>query len=164
MIGLWIALGVIAGFGLGVLVVPVLARRPVLSTRAKIRAAEGTETPHRLDELIEAARAAALRIRVRADGFDVIEQPPAFRDHVIGVRVSDAARVTPTSLRFTDTGSYDLVFHAVLALVPVFGALTLTADDGEVYRIDGTQNQHELRNERAGRVTAKLRDVMARMR
>jgi hypothetical protein len=164
VIAVWIALGLVAGFGLGFVLVPVLARRQPVA-KATVRPADGAEPPPRhLDELIEAARAAALRIRVRPDGFDVLGQPPQFRDHVIGIHVVDTARVTLSSLRITDTGEYDLIFHATLALVPMFGAITLTAGDGEIYRVDGTRNQHELRNERAGRVTAKLRDVMSRMR
>jgi hypothetical protein len=164
VIAVWLALGVIAGFAIGFVLVPLLARRPPI-TKATVRPADGAEPlPRRLDELIEAARAAALRIRVRPDGFDVLGQPPAVRDHVIGIHVTDAARVTLSSLRITDTGEYDLIFHATLALVPVFGPIMLTTGDGEIYRVDGTQNQHELRNERAGRVTAKLRDVLSRMR
>lgn len=161
---MWLVLGAIAGFGVGFLVTPVLARRQPTG-KATLRPADGAEpAARRLDEMIEAARAAALRIRVRPDGFDVLEQPPAFRDHAIGLHVHDAARVTLSSIKITDTGSYDLIFTAVLALVPLFGPITLVATDGEIYRVDGTQNHHDLRSERAGRVTAKLRDVMSRLR
>jgi hypothetical protein len=52
------------------------------------------------------------------------------------------------------------VFHVVLALVPVLGPLTIMIDDDRVV-VDGGKNVHELTNEHAGRVRARIREHIA---
>jgi hypothetical protein len=159
----WLAIGVVAGYLVGVVAIPRLARRPP-GARVTIReAGDAAPRTRRLDELIEAASAAALRIRIRPNGFDVRAQSSGYREHVVAVRVEDAARVTLASLQITDTGGYDLIFTLALALVPLYGPLTIAEADGQRFQVDGTRDQHELRHERAARVTARLRDVVSRL-
>jgi hypothetical protein len=103
-----------------------------------------------------------LPVRIRPNGYDVLARAPAFRRHAITVRVTDPHAITPDKLYVHSTGDYDLFLSVALALVPVFGAITVAGPDGETYVVDGSQNQHQLRHERAARVTAKLRDLVAR--
>ncbi len=115
-----------------------------------------------LDDVTEAARAAALRVVPKAHGFDVLSQPPTARDRVVSVRVPDPARVTASTLELSYDGSYPDVFPVVLALASVFGPLTVIIDDAQVL-VDGEQDEHALVNAHAKWIRARARARMERV-
>jgi hypothetical protein len=118
-----------------------------------------------LDQLVEAARAAALRIEPTTHGFNVLSQPRSRFDHLVEVRVLDPARASAATMQLTYDGSYALAFHVVLALVPVFGPLTIMTltimIDGHRVVVDGSANVHELTNAHARHLRAGYRGIFA---
>lgn len=118
----------------------------------------GDPTPTTLDEVIETARAAALRVVPRDDGFYILSQPPALhgRDNVFCVRSLARSNVTASALQFYYDKSYPLALHAVVALVPALGPMLVTLDDDQII-VDGSEDQHELTNAHAKFIRAKIR-------
>lgn len=160
----WLALGLVAGGVAGYVALPPFLARPPATTAMLFPADRAAvPAPRRLDELIEAARAAALRVRPAAGGYDVLSQPPALRDHVVQVRVPNPDRISLDAIAIGDSGSYDLIFSVVLALVPLYGPIELAESEG-TFVIDGTKDQHELREAKAARVSAKVRALVTRLR
>jgi hypothetical protein len=114
--------------------------------------------------VIEAVRAAALWVEPRSDGFALVDQlaGDGIPDRLI-VRASDPGAVTVASLTCGDTSSLDLPFQLALALVPLYGPLTLALESG-VFEVDGTKDSHALMRELSRRQTARMREVLARKR
>ncbi|HWU88648.1 MAG TPA: hypothetical protein VN253_15375 [Kofleriaceae bacterium] len=165
MIALGLAIGVVAGSILQRVVLRFLfwlavKERPV--NLLEVSAADEGRTTT-LEQLIEAVRAAALRVELTADGFNVLSQPPSRFDHIVGVRVLDPTRVGMTTLQLTYSGSYPLAFHVVLALVPVLGPLAIMINEERVV-VDGCKNVHELTNAHARYVRARIRERVAAAR
>lgn len=154
MIVAWVGAGVLLGYLAGR--VPRAARTPAKSFAVNLGAREARTA--RLDDLIEAARAMALRIERHHDGYTVFEQlgPPA----TLTVQVADPESVTVPAVRLSMTTSLTLPFSVALALVPVFGPLTLVFD-GEVFEVDGSRDQHALTRELSRRFTARARTLLA---
>ncbi len=165
MIALGFAIGIVAGAVLQravlwTLVWLAVKERPVKFLNMKAADESRSAT---LDQLIEASCAAALRVELTTNGFNVLSQPPSRSDHVVSVRVLDPARVSVATLQLTYDGSYPLAFHVVLALVPVLGPLTIMIDDERVV-VDGGKNVHELTNEHARRLRVRMREHIAAAR
>ena len=116
----------------------------------------------RLEDVIESARARALWIEIRHQGFEVIDQYTKARPR-LSVQVPDPQHVTVPSLQLSRTPSLTLPFELALALVPVFGPLTVVVD-GEIYEVDGTRDQHALTNELSSRLTARARSLIPSQR
>lgn len=97
-----------------------------------------------LEQVLEAARAAALPIETIENGFDVFVQPwtAGVRRRAIRVRSWDRRNVTPASLTVTCTAPVG-VFPFLLALVPLFGALEIRIGDERIV-VDGTKDHLDL--------------------
>lgn len=165
MIALGFAIGVLVGGFLHRAVLRLLLWIAVKERLVKLlevsAADEGRSTT--LEQLIEAVRAAALRVELTTNGFNVLSQPPSRSDHVVCVRVRDPMRVSVATLGLTYDGSYPLAFHVALALRSVFGPLTIMIDDERVV-VDGSKNVHELTNAHARHIRARIRERLAAAR
>jgi hypothetical protein len=157
MIAVAIVIGLIAGYVFGQR--SKLAPRRPRPRPVQLGASASTTLP--LVDLIEAVRAAALRVEPHVNGFDLVDQlTSADVPDRLTVSVPDPKAVTVASLRCGETASLDLPFELALALVPLYGKLTLVLDSG-VYDIDGTQDRHALVRELSRRQTAKMRELLA---
>jgi len=155
-------IGVALGVALGLVLVPVLLRRRP-TQRVSFRTADGPPLPHHLSEVIATARAAALAVVPRRDGFEVRGQPLQPNSHVLRVAIVDASRVTPENMAIHDSDSYDLPLVVALGLVPLFGPIVVELG-GDSVRVDGTLDQHQLRHARAALLEPKLRALRDRLR
>jgi hypothetical protein len=155
------AIGVVAGAVLFLIVretIVVLAIRDRRTTPLSPLWVDGLgDRRATLDELVEAARAAALRVRTMHDGFDVLSQPSSRIDRVVSVRVRDRAPASAATIGFTYDGSYPLALHVLVALAPVLGPMALMLD-GDRIVIDGTKDVHDVTNEHARFVRARIRE------
>lgn len=154
MIAAWI----IAGTALGYLAGRLAPGRGPRGTLREVRIRVRDDRAACLEDLVEAARTMALRVEPRRDGYTVLEQG-ARNPARLSVRVSDPGHVTASSLFCSPTTSNHLPFVVALALVPVFGPVTLVYA-GEVYEIDGTRDPHALTRELSARQTARVRELI----
>lgn len=155
-----LALGLVAGFVVGRRAPQRPPREPGKPRPVRLGATAQAARP--LADLLEAVRASALWVEPRVDGFNLVEQlaGDGIPDRLV-VRVSDPSAVTIASLTCGDTSSLDLPFQLALALVPLYGPLTLVLDSG-VFEIDGTKDSHALMRELSRRTTERMRDLLAR--
>jgi len=163
VIGIVIAMviGLVAGF--------LISRRPAppprRPTARPVKLGSTAQTARPLADVIEAMRAEALQVESRADGFALVDQlvsEGAVADR-LNVRVSDPSAVTIATLSCGDTSSLDLPFQLALALVPLYGPLTLVIETG-AYEIDGSKDRHALVRELSRRQTERMREALARVR
>ncbi|MEO8703734.1 MAG: hypothetical protein ABI867_27030 [Kofleriaceae bacterium] len=158
-----IAVWAIAGLVVGVVAARLLTGRapvkiPVRHVLSLVTAADARA--HTLAEIIEAMRAAAIRIERRTGGFDVIDQLDASGNTRIEVRVSDPQRVAVGSLAAETSRGGGQVFAIALVMVSLYGPLKLAMGD-EVYDVDGTLDMHELTRELSRRQTARMKQLLA---
>ena len=158
MIAVAILLGLVAGYIFGQRSKPA----PRRASPRPVKLGGSREVQCTLADLTEAVRAAALRVEPRVDGFDIVDQ---LTNHVpferLTVRVTDPKAVAIAAIRCGDTSSLDLPFELALALVPLYGPLTLVLDSG-VYDVDGTKDRHALVRELSRRQTARMSEALAR--
>jgi hypothetical protein len=160
VIAVAILIGLVAGYVFGQRSKPA----PRRSSPRPVRLGAASETARSLADLIEATRAAALRVDPRVDGFDLVDQLTSDgTPDRLTVRVTDPKAVPAASLRCGDTASLDLPFELAVALVPLYGPLTLVLDSG-VYEVDGTKDRHALVRELSRRQTERMREALARVR
>ena len=155
MIALWI----VAGLALGVL---AGRRSSATGSRRKaypVRLSAASAVTHPLGEVIEAMRAMALRVEPRLDGFAVIDQLDK-DGATLEVRVTDPKTVSVSSITCSDTMSIDLPFQIALALVPLYGPVSVTVETG-LYEIDGTRDRHQLVRELSRRQTERWNELLA---
>jgi hypothetical protein len=150
----WVCAGLLVGYLAGR--VGQTARTAAKGFAVNLGAREARTA--RLEDMIEAARAMALRIERHHDGYTVFEQlgPPG----QLTVQVADPEHVTVPAVQLSMTTSLTLPFSVALALVPVFGPLTVVFD-GEVFEVDGSRDQHALQRELSRRFTARARTLLA---
>ncbi len=149
----WFAIGVVVGVvGWRVFRAFELKRavRERRFERAALRAT-GSDAHATLDDLIEAARAAALRVEPVVGGFDVRTQPPSPTEYVVRVRTRDPSHATPEDIELSHQRSYLTVVPVVLALSQALGPLEVELDDFWE-TVDGSLDQHELIHAHATRV------------
>jgi hypothetical protein len=162
VIAVWIIGSFVAGFAVewAIRQLKPASAAPLPSYVTRLAAASGATRT--LDEVVDALRAEALRVEVRLDGVDVVDQLDATASARFGLRVPDAKQVSIGSIRCSDSPTLDLPFTIALALVPLYGPITLTLV-GEVYEIDGTRDRHQLVRELSRRQTAKLQEALGRV-
>lgn len=156
MIVVWSVVAAIAGFVLGRWT--PTRQRHAANTELSVMLGARHDRSARLEELVEAARARALWVEEHHQGFTVREQLAA-RPASITVHVPDPEHVLVATLQLSRTSSLVLPFELALALVDVYGPVTLVVD-GEIYDIDGTRDQHALTNEVSSRMTERFRNLL----
>jgi len=153
----WILGGLTVGLVLG-----GITRAPSQRDRGKARAmslAGSSEAVCSLDDIVEALRAAALRVIPRLDGVTIIDQIGDGVDR-LELRVADPKRVTISTLHCAPTPSSDLPFSVAIALTSVFGPLQLTCDT-DTFEVDGTKDRHAMMRELSRRNSEKLEALLA---
>ena len=135
-----------------------IRQRHAANTELSVMLGARNDRSARLEELVEAARARALWVEEHNQGFTVREQLAA-TPASIRVHVQDPEHVLAATLQLSRTSSLVLPFELALALVDVYGPLTLVVD-GERYDIDGTRDQHALTNEVSSRMTERFRKLL----
>jgi hypothetical protein len=155
VIALWTIGAVAAGFVLGRWVPEPRPEQPGWT----VTLAAKHDRTARLEDVLEAARARALWIEPHHHGFTVMEQLAKTR-RTLALHAPDPQHVTVASLQLSRTTSLVLPFDLALALVVVFGTITLVLD-GEVYEVDGTRDLHALTMELSSRFTARARTLFA---
>ena len=103
-----------------------------------------------------AIRHAGLRVVVRPDGVEVHGE-----GRWITVRMLDPTRVTLDSLEIIDRATERLVFALALALVPLYGPLTVTEAKFGKTVVDGSRDAEALREERSERIRKIVAGVLA---
>lgn len=161
MIAVWILGAFVAGFAVE-WAIRQLKQAPAASANSyATRLAATPGVTRTLAEIVEALRAEALRVEVRLDGLDVVDQLGEASAPRFALRVPDVKQVSVGSIRCSDSPTLDLPFTVAIALVPLFGTVTLTLV-GEVYEIDGTLDRHQLVRELSRRQSAKLQEALGR--
>lgn len=156
MIMVWTLAAAIAGFILGRWM--PTRRRDAANTGWSVMLGARHDRAARLEELVEAVRARALWLEEHHQGFTVREQLAA-TPASITVHVPHPEHVLLATLQLSRTGSLVLPFELALALVDVYGPVTLVVD-GEIYDVDGTRDQHALTNEASSRMTERWRKLL----
>lgn len=110
-------------------------------------------------ELVAVLRVAGLDVRERGRSVTVRRG----RERVCMI-VPDPRRVTLASVDVCECGGGTLVFETALALVPMFGAITLTEAEFGRYLIDGSRDAAAIDGERKERIAALARSIAEDMK
>lgn len=156
MIVVWTLVSAIAGFILGRWM--PASRRHAANSELSVMLEARHDRSARLEELVDAVRTRALWVDEHNQGFTVREQLAA-SPASITVHVPDPEHVLVATLQLSRTSSLVLPFELALALVDVYGPVTLVVD-GEIYDVDGTRDQHALTNEVSSRMTERFRKLL----
>lgn len=150
-----VLVGLLVGF-VGMAWLSPKLRKRSKETRVAFRSlADEPRPPRTLDEIVAAARSANLRVTAHPSGFAAHEDQRS-----VTMTVPDATRVTLASMEIVDNATELLVYELALAMVPLFGPLSVTESFGRRL-VDGTRDAGALREERSAAIRKMAAGVLA---
>jgi hypothetical protein len=134
------------------------ALRPFARPELGFRDSACLEVTHAITDVAAALRAAGLPVRERRGDLVLARG----RERVF-LTVADPQRVALASLDVRERAGKTLIFEAAIALVPLFGPLTVTEAAWGTFVVDGTRDHHAIENERGERIRAFARALSENM-
>ena len=127
------------------------ALRPMRAPETGYRDSAVTEPVHSCGDLLQTLRVAGLAVHEKPHGIEVTDPVSSAR---VELHIPDRARVTLASLDVLVQANDTLVFEVALALVPLFGPITVTETAWGTFVVDGTRTAQALADERSDRIRA----------
>jgi hypothetical protein len=134
------------------------ALRPLARPELGFRDSGSLEAAHGITEVVAALRSAGLPVRERGGGLVLARG----RERVF-LTVPDPGRVTLASLDVRERAGKTLIFEAAIALVPLFGPLTVTEAAWGTFVVDATRDHRAIEDERGERIRAFARALSENM-
>jgi hypothetical protein len=154
----------VVGLAIGVAIAAVVRlRKGPRWVCASLRPGPRRETPYRGDVPAAPPTLAQLIAAVREAGVPVRENARGFAAGKLRVTVADPARVELATIDIADADQELMIFRLALALVPLYGPLTLTEVLWGAYLVDGSRDAEALKEDRAERIREMARGIQARI-
>jgi hypothetical protein len=134
--------------------VTVAAFRALARPEAAYRESAEPEVVRGVPEVVASLRAAGLPVRERAAKLVIARGRESME-----LSIRDAGRVTLASLDIRERGGGTLIFEVALALLPVFGALTVTEATFGTFVVDGSRDHLAIEEERKERIREIARSL-----